>query len=567
MPAPGEVPAVSFPVTLIDLAGFAALLLWGTHMVGSAVQRALGPRLKAFLGRALRNRWQGFAAGLGITALLQSSTATGLMVSGFAAAGLVETVPALAAMLGANVGTTLIVQLLSFDVAAAAPALVLAGVIMFRGDRNAVTHDLGRALIGLGLILIALHALVELMRPLEDAPSIRMLLGAISTEPVLDVLLAAVLTWAVHSSVAVVLLVMSLAVQGVVPPNAAFALILGANLGSALAPVLEAASGRDPVARRVPMGNLLNRALGVAAGVALIEPVGRFMVTLQPDPGRAAADFHTLFNLVTAAVFFPLLSPLARLLVRAYPAKADPDDPAQPRYLEPAAKDMPVIALGAAAREALRLADTVDDMLARAKEALVAGDRRRIGETRRMDDILDALNTAIKSYLTALDPDDLTADDARRVEEILVFATNMEQAGDVVYRNLMVLAAKRLERGLAFSPAGAAELAAILDRLRENLRRAASLLMTGDPRAARLLAAEKAAFRASESLATRTHFDRLRSGDLHLAEASTLHLDLVRDLKQVNAHIVAAAAYPVLARTGELRDSRLTDAASDHAGR
>jgi len=548
---------MSFPVTLIDLAGFAALLLWGTHMVGSAVQRALGPRLKLVLGRALRNRWQGFAAGLGITALLQSSTATGLMVSGFAAAGLVETVPALAAMLGANVGTTLIVQVLSFDVAAAAPALVLVGVIMFRSDRNSVAHDLGRAFIGLGLILFALHALVDLLRPLEDAPSIRMLLGAVATVPLLDVLLAAVLTWAVHSSVAVVLLVMSLAVQGVVPPNAAFALILGANLGSALAPALEAFASRDPVARRVPAGNLLNRVLGVAVGVALIEPAGRLMVMLQPDPGRAAADFHTLFNLVTAAVFFPILGPLARLLVWVYPARVDPADPSRPRYLEPAARDVPVIALGAAAREALRLSDTVDDMLARAKEALVAGDRRRIGETGRMDDILDALNTAIKSYLTALDPEDLSEADERRMEEILLFATNMEQAGDVVNRNLMSLAAKRLERGLAFSPEGEVELIATLDRLRDNLRLASALFMTGDPRAARLLAAEKAAFRASESLATRTHFDRLRSGDLHLAEASTLHLDLMRDLKQVNAHLVAASAYPVLARTGELRDSRL----------
>lgn len=551
---------MGFSVTLVDLAGFAALLLWGTHMVRSAVERALGPRLKAVLGRALRNRWQGFAAGLAITALLQSSTATGLMVSGFAAAGLVDLVPALAAMLGANVGTTLIVQVLSFDMAAAAPALVLAGVVMFRGDRGAVVHDLGRALIGLGLILIALHELVDLLRPLEDAPSIRMLMGAVATVPVLDVLLAAVATWAVHSSVAVVLVVMSFAVQGVVPPNAAFALILGANLGSALAPVVEGLGHDDPAARRLPMGNLLNRAVGVTVAVALIEPIGRLMMTWQADPGRAAADFHTLFNLVTAALFLPALTPFAKLLALLYPARIDPADPSRPLYLDPAHRATPVVAMGAAAREALRLADTVEAMLAGARGALLHGDRRRIAETRRTDDILDRLNREIKTYLTAIDPDEIGPDDRGRIAEILTFATNMEQAGDVVNANLMTHAAKRLKRGLAFSRQGELELSAMLDRLGANVRLAASLFMTADPRAARLLAGEKAAFRASETLATRTHFDHLRAGLVHLAEASTLHLDLVRDLKLVNAHIVAAAAYPVLERTGELRDTRLADA-------
>lgn len=556
---------MTFSVTLIDLAGYAALLLWGTHMVRSAVERALGPRLKAVLGRALRNRWQGFAAGLAITALLQSSTATAFMVSGFAAAGFVDLVPALAAMLGANVGTTLIVQLLSFDVAAAAPGLVLAGLLMFRAQRGSTAHDLGRAVIGLGLILIALHQLVDLMRPLEDAPSLRLLLGQVATVPVLDVILAAALTWAVHSSVAVVLIVMSLASQGVVPPNAAFALILGANLGSALAPALEAA-GDDPTARRLPVGNLINRALGVAIALAFIEPIGRFMVTVQGDPGRAAADFHTLFNLVTAATFLPLLAPFSKLLHRLYPDREDPADPSRPLYLAPGARETPIVAVGAAAREAMRLADTVGDMLAGARDALISGDRRRLAETQGMDDILDRLNREIKTYLTALDPAELTDADRARVDEILTFATNMEQAGDVVHHNLLLHAAKRLKRGLSFSPEGRRELETLLNRLSDNVRLAASLFLTADPRAARLLAGEKAAFRASESLATRTHFDHLRSGLVHLAEASTLHLDLIRDLKLINAHIVAAAAYPVLERSGELLTSRLADEAAAPPG-
>ncbi len=279
-----------FPVTLIDLAGAIALLLWGMHMVQTGVQRTFGPKLRAILGSALRTKSRALLAGLGVTAILQSSTATGLMTAGFAAGGLVDLVPALAVMLGANIGTTLIVQALSFDVAAASPVLILIGVLMFRRGANSQTHDLGRVFIGLGLTLLALHQLLGLMTQYEDAPSLRQFLGAISTQPFLDVLLAAAVTWAAHSSVAIVLLVMSLAAEGVVPPDAAFALVLGANLGSAVNPVLEGTAGGDPAAQRLAVGNLLNRGAGVLIALALLGPGPRasrrrFSHRLQPDPG------------------------------------------------------------------------------------------------------------------------------------------------------------------------------------------------------------------------------------------------------------------------------------------
>ncbi|WP_131799775.1 Na/Pi symporter, partial [Paraburkholderia ginsengiterrae] len=178
---------MTWTLTLIDLAGSVALLLWGTHMVQTGIQRAFGASLRSLLGRALRGRLGAFLAGMGVTAVLQSSTATGLMTAGFAAGGLVELVPALAIMLGANVGTTLIVQVLSFDVSAASPALILIGVLMFRKASTTRAHDLGRVLIGLGLMLLALHQLLGLMTDYEDAPSLRMLLGAASTAPVVDV--------------------------------------------------------------------------------------------------------------------------------------------------------------------------------------------------------------------------------------------------------------------------------------------------------------------------------------------------------------------------------------------
>jgi phosphate:Na+ symporter len=548
---------MAFPLTIMNLAGTVALLLWGVRMVQTGIQRAFGPRLRVVLAAALRNRFRGFLAGIGVTAVLQSSTATGLMVAGFAASGLVELVPALAVMLGANVGTTLIVQLLSFDVSALAPALILLGVIMFRRADATRMRDLGRVAIGLGLMLMSLHQLLELITPYEDVPSLRLLLGAISTQPVIDVLIAAILTWAAHSSVAVVLLVMSFATKGVVPPDAAFALVLGANLGTAINPILEGASGDDPVARRLPMGNMVNRSAGCLLGLAALPYIGPWIVTWQPDLARAVADFHTVFNLLLAVLFFPFLHPLASLLRRWLPARDLLADPALPIYLHGGAREAPAVAVGTAVREALRLADMLESMLRGAREALERDDRRRIGETRRLYDVIDKLNAAIKSYLTSLDPEAMTDADHQRVTQILAFTTNMESAGDVVDKNLMTLASRRLKQGLAFSREGAGELARMMDRLIDNLRAAAALFMTSDERAARLLASEKETFRDMETEATRTHFERLRAGRLETAETGALHLDVLRDLSRINSHLVAAAAYPVLEAQGKLLPSRL----------
>jgi phosphate:Na+ symporter len=547
---------MNFPLTLVSLAGSVALLLWGVRMVQTGVQRAFGARLRSVLGRALDNRLKAFLAGTGVTAILQSSTATGLMVTGFAAGGLVELVPALAVMLGANVGTTLIVQVLSFNVNEAAPALILVGVLMFQ-RATAGPRDFGRVLIGLGLVLMALNEFVTVLSPYEGMPSLRQFLGAISTQPMLDVLLAAGLTWAMHSSVAVVLVIMSFAAKGTVPPDAAFALVLGANLGTAINPVLEGATGDDPAARRVPLGNLVNRILGVSVALILLPYISPWLAQFDTSRARAVADFHTAFNLVLAGIFLPLLDPYAALLRRWLPARVDQGDPSRPLHLDPAARETPVIALGGAAREALRLADVLDTMLIGLRDAFEKADRKQVAETKRLDDVIDKLNTAIKSYITSLDPGALSDADHRRVREILAFATNMEQAADIVTKDLLGIVAKKIKRGLAFSESGQADLLSMLDRLLANVRTAASLFLTGDERAARLLASEKETFRGLEAAATEAHFDRLRSGRIDTAETSALHLDALRYLKSVNAHLVAGAAYPLLESKGDLLPSRL----------
>jgi phosphate:Na+ symporter len=543
-------------LTLIDLAGAVALLIWGVHMVQTGVTRAFGPQLRRSLGYASSNRMKAFLAGLGVTAILQSSTATGLMVTTFAAGGLVDLVPALAVMLGANVGTTLIVQALSFDVSRVSFLFILIGVMMFRRSGVTRTRDLGRVGIGLGLMLIALHHLLAMITPYEDAPNLRMLLGAITTDPLIDILLAAGLTWAAHSSVAVVLLIVAFAAQGVIPPHAAFALVLGANLGTAINPLIESGVSGDPAAKRLPIGNLINRVVGCALGLAVLNWVGPKLVAIEPDAGRAVADFHTAFNIVLALLFFPVLRPFAKLLMKLLPARVDPADPSRPMYLDGAARETPSIALAGAAREALRMADVFETMLAGALDSLDRGDRKRVTETKRMDDVLDRLDREIKGYITSLDIDALSDAEHRRLSEIVAFTTNIEHAGDILEKSLMPLAAKRIKRGLAFSEVNRDELRHAIERLVGNTRAAAAVFMTEDPGAARQLLGEKEVFRDIETRATQAHFGVAREGRSEIVEAGRLHLDILRDLKRVNAHL-SAAAYPILEGRGELLPSRL----------
>jgi phosphate:Na+ symporter len=349
---------------------------------------------------------------------------------------------------------------------------------------------------------------------------------------------------------------MSLAARGVVPPDAAFALVLGANIGAAINPVLEGPAGDDPVAKRLPLGNLITRVAGAAVALAFLAPIGRFMVTAFPDNGRTVVNFHTLFNLAVAAAFFPILPYFASLLKRLLPRREDPADPANPVYLDAGARETPIIALGGAGREALRLADLVQETIGAARLAVEKGDRRAAVEARRRDDLIDRLAGAIKSYLVSLDPEALSAGDQRRLGEIATFVSEIEQAGDALSRGFLAALARQLKDAIALDPADLDEVLRMVDRLDSNLRTAGSLFMTEDPRVAHLLTDEKIAFRDAESQAALAHLDAIGSGSAALVRASAFRLELMRDLKQINGHIVAASAYPLLERTGDLLPSR-----------
>ena len=538
-------------LVMLDLMGGVALLLWGLHMVLTGVLRAFGPDLRRFLSKALGNRFTAFASGLGLTALLQSSTATGLMTASLSADGMIGLVPALAIMLGANVGTTLIVQLLSFDISAAAPVLFVIGLVTFRVGGSSLMRALGRIAIGLGLILLALHILLDTLAPAEQAPAAQALLASITNDPVLCIVIAAALTWAAHSSVAVVLLVMSLAYSQFVTPEAALALVLGANLGSAINPLIEGGSRGNPASRRLPAGNLLNRLVGVVIVAPFLHPIARELGAWQPDAAKMTAEFHMLFNIGLAVLFIGPLDAVAALLVRIFPEQRHPVDASAPRYLDDAALETPTLALANAARETLHMGGTVEAMLRDVMTALMTNDRKLSSEVECRDDIVDKLNEAIKLYITKLTRDSLDEREGRRAMEIISFTINLEHIGDIIDKNLCELAAKKIKRRYQFSAEGAAELTDFHKRVCESLQAAFGIFMTGDIADARKLLREKSELRRAELAAADRHFERLREGRPETLETTSLHLDVLSDLKRIHSHI-CSVAYPVLQAAGEL---------------
>jgi len=545
-------------LVLLDLMGGVALLLWGLHMVHSGILRAFGADLRLLLAKALSNRFTAFGAGLGLTALLQSSTATALITSSFTSEGLVSLVSALAIMLGANVGTTLIVQVLSFNISAVAPVLFILGLVAFRSGPRSRIKDIGRVFIGLGLMLLALHILLTTLAPAENAPGVRVFMNAITGDPVLCILFAAIVTWLVHSSVASVLLVMSLAYAHFITPYAALALVLGANLGSAINPIVEGARRDNPASYRLPLGNLVNRLAGILLVLPFLQPIADLLISWQPDLAKATALFHIAFNVVTAALFIGLLDGMAQLLKRLLPERVKEADASGPRYLDESALETPSLALADAARETLHMGDHVEIMLRKVMAAMMTNDRALVDQVSQMDNSVDSLDEAIKLYVTKLTRGSLDEREGQRAMEIVSFAINLEHIGDIIDKNLSELATKKIKRRFQFSAEGAEELSAFHKRTMDSLRIAFGIFMSGDVNEARKLLAEKAALRNAELAATERHLDRLREGRPETIETTSLHLDVLRDLRRIHSHI-CSVAYPVLDAAGELAAYRKTE--------
>ncbi len=542
-------------IHLLNLLAAIALLVWGTHIVRTGVLGVFGENLRGVLSRSLGNRARALAAGLAVTSMVQSSTATCLIVASFVGKGLVGTGAALAVMLGADVGTALMAVVFSFDLSWLSPLLVFVGVVLFITRQHTVAGRIGRVLIGLGLITLALNLIVEATRPLTDSPAMRALLLALPNELLFDVLVGAVLTVMSYSSLAIVLLTATLASGGMLPTPVALGLVLGANVGSGVLAML-ATSGASPQVRRLPLGNLVFKLAGTLLAIPLLPYALQLLQQLAGSVHQQVVLFHLGFNLALALLFIGFTTLVGRSVDRWLPEPRADAASTRPRHLDPVALATPSLAISCAAREALHQADVVETMLRGVLPVIRHNDLALAERLRKMDDTVDELYSAIKFYLTQISREALSDRESRRWTDIVAFVINMEHIGDIIERVLQEVEDKKIRRNRSFSDAGMAEICHLHEQLLGNLRLGMSVFLDGHLRDAKKLLEEKARFRGLELEYAANHIARLRENTAQSIETSSLHLELISELKRINSHI-CSIAYPILESAGALRQTRI----------
>lgn len=537
--------------TLLLIIASVALLLWGINMVRKSFTRAYGTSLRKMIEASTGNRFLALFSGIGATTILQSSSATTLLLSNFAGRGLITTSAAIAVVLGADIGTTLVAQILTFDLAWLMPVLLIAGIlgnkIYKNGGRN---KHLARAVIGIGLMLLSLTMLREAVEPLKSSPLLPQIIAPMENEWVLALAFSALLTWMIHSSLAAVLLFSSFTAAGILSFELGLVFILGANVGGALVPIFSTMS-EDPKVRRIPAANMIMRLLGVMAMMPALTLLPQFDIAAD----RAMVLFHTAFNVLLALVFLPFTGLIGDIATKLIPNKDNQDDPARPKYLDKDAIETPVIALAGAARETLRMAEMVESMLEDTIICLRSNNDSLMKSVREKDDQIDKLYSAIKLYMTKVTHEELDPKESDRYIQILTYATNLEHIGDIIDTSLLEIAWKRMQRGEEFSEEGFKEIKDYHNQVLENMRLAQTIFLSEDPRLARDLIQGKKELRQAEIESSYSHFDRLRSGKKESLATSSMHLDILRDYRRINSY-VTSIAYTILDNVKEHKDER-----------
>ncbi len=530
-------------------------MLWGLRMVRIGITDAWGSEVRSALGASLSNRFKAFFAGLGVTVLLQSSSATALLTSSFTGQGILTTAPALAVLLGADVGTTIVAQILTFDLSALSPMLIAIGVAMFTYSDGGRTRDLGRLSLGIGMMLLALKLILAASTPMRESPLIQSIFGALGDDLILAIIFSAIIAWLAHSSLATVLLVITLAGTQALDMTVAFAFILGANIGGAIPPFI-ATLGAASSARQPPLGNLIFRVCGVLIALPLIQYIAEGLGQFDINQGRQIANFHMAFNITLAILFLPLINRMAKLTQRLIPEEEDDSDEFRPMSLDKSSLENPQVALVNAEREVLRMGEVVERMFRNTFIALKKNDVELAKRTRKMDHVANKFYDEVKLYLTRLSRESLGEKESKRCNEIMAFATNLEHIGDIISGDMIdSILRKKLVNRAKMSLQDREDINNLYQPVLTSFSLSMNVFTSGDISMARQLLAKKYKFIKLEKQAVVNHLNKLREDFAYDSRLSALQLDVLRDLKRVNSHLTSVT-YPILEAAGHLR-SRL----------
>jgi phosphate:Na+ symporter len=545
---------------LLELAGAAILLLFAVRMVRTGVERAFGASFRRLVTGS-NARFRATFAGMALATIMQSSVAVAMLIAGFVSAGTLSFQLGLPAMLGADLGSALVIQFLSMEISWLAPLLLLTGGLMFLKSQSALPKQIGRALLGVALILIALELMRTTVTPIRDSAFLPQMAIFLERDFITAFLVGAVLTFIMHSSVAAVLMFVTMVAIGALPLMVGISLMLGANLGSSLLP-LWMTRAMPPAARQVPVMNAILR--GTAAVIMVVVVNRSPLIELLPDAGAGQTVIlgHVLFNalLLLAVPFSGLLATITAKVMPEDVAGLD-DMPAHHRsVLDLDALDDPTLAIASIKRELQRMLLIVEEMMLPVMGLLEDFDKDRMNRIIEKDLIINEALDGTRRYVADLSgvngSQNGKVSNRKELRNLLEFAIAVEAAGDVVSKTLSQLASNRDRDGIRFSEEGLAELRSMHDRVIANIALAGNVLVSGDVGIARRLIEEKGEFTHRQRKSRKSHLKRLAKGRVESLESSDLHLETGLAFKEFNSH-VASIAYPILAREGQLLDSRL----------
>ncbi len=530
-------------VVLFSILGGTALLLYGVRLVGEGLQRAAGTRLRHLLSTLTGNRLKALLVGAGVTAVLQSSSATTVMLVGFASAGLLSLRQTIGVILGADIGTTVTVQLLAFDLLAVSPLIVFIGWILWATGRGTPKY-VGQAILGFGFLFLGMKLVADGTAPLARSALFADVLAALANQPLILLIIAAAFSGLVRSSAATIGFALSLAAAGLLPLAGAIPIIFGANIGTAVTAIL-AAIGQNAEARRVAAAHAVFKVVGVALFFPFITPFAELVARTAPDVPRQIANAHTIFNVAVAAIFLPASEWAAGFFTRTIADHVSA--PTGAIYLNAQTLDTPAVALGQALRETLRMGDVVVRSLRDSIVVLERNDDSLMRQVIARDDVIDGLEEDIKQFLIKLSAHALTEEQAERETALIFVIANLEEIGDVIEKNLMELAEKKIRGGHVFSQQGWHEIADLHAKVVENIELALSALAANDADVAEKVIRHKTRVNLMERQFRQTHIQRLHEGLRESIDTSSLHLDLLANLKRANS-LAAGIAYAVLGR-------------------
>ena len=528
---------------LISLFGGVLLLLYGIKLLNDGLQNAAGSRIRSLVRSLTSNRFSAVGAGALLTGLIQSSSATSVMLVGFVSAGLMTFRQTLAVILGADIGATLTVQLIAFRVYDYAVLLVGIGLSFTLFTKNTLYKNIGQGILGFGFVFLSLKIMIDAMLPLQGNELFREVFIVLTGTPFIGILLSAVVTALIHSSAATMGIALALATSGLIPLQSALYIILGANIGTCATALL--ASMRSPVeARRVAWAHVLFKVFGVLLFLPLLPWYQRLVEHTTPDVMRQIANAHTLFNVIMAVVFLPFLGLFARLLVKLVPEKAE-EKRFGPMYLDDHVLGTPSLALGQATREALRASDNVREMLTEMIRGLQSDDPAIVEEIKLKDNLVDLLDRQIRLYIARLSSSNLTESQSRRVMTVLEVTRDLENIGDIIDRNIMPIALKRITKGFVFSQEGMAEIVSFHKKTVENFDFAIAAFANHDRDLAERVLRNKEELGLLERELVQAHLERLRKGLRESIETSHIHLDIIGNIARINS-LITHIIYPIV---------------------